>query len=54
VVCERREWTTVVPSFLMTLVLFTYASYFGLMAYHTPSFNSLVLLVGASVLLSAI
>lgn len=43
-----RAWATVVPSWLMLLVLVTYASYLGLMAYSTPSMDSLSLLVGTS------
>ncbi|KAJ9103596.1 hypothetical protein QFC20_004752 [Naganishia adeliensis] len=41
-----QAWATVVPSWLMLLVLFTYGSYLALMAYSTPSLDSLSLLVG--------
>ncbi|KAI5449940.1 hypothetical protein NCC49_003949 [Naganishia albida] len=40
-----RAWATVVPSWLMLLVLFTYGSYLAMMAYSTPSLDSMSLLV---------
>lgn len=41
------EWTVVIPAYLMAVAMFTYVGYVALMAYHTPSFDSISYIAGA-------
>jgi hypothetical protein len=41
-----RQWTLLIPSYTLTIILLTYTSYLALMAYNTPELTSLSLIVG--------